>query len=197
MTNLYISLYPEKNHNRRKELQECLKLNLRIFDRVFILMEGVFEFDYQFEMGSAIVLPVTERPTFKTFFGAIVNTSNTADTNVISNADIYFDKFTHTPNDNQCFAVTRYEDGVLLNRNDSQDVWIFKGHVKGVKYCSFHLGTPGCDNRIAWELRAAGYEVINPALTIKTHHLHKGEKSYTSTASRVGTPYLKLNDRYL
>lgn len=193
MNNLYISLYPEKNDYRRSELSECLKRNLKIFDRVFILMEGVRDFDYQFDTGNAIILPITERPTFKAFFSAIESTSSVNDINVISNADIYFDSLKHAPKDNQCFAITRYENGELLNRLDSQDSWVFKGHVKQPKYCSFHLGMPGCDNRIAWELRNIGYEVINPALTIKTHHLHKGEKSYTNLSPRVNTPYLKLN----
>jgi spore maturation protein CgeB len=78
---------------------------------------------------------------------------------------------------NKCFALTRYdlqEDGnyKFHERKDSQDTWIFKGHINKNINGNFCLGTRGCDNKIAYEIAKAGYEITNPCLTIKSYHLH-------------------------
>ena len=45
----------------------------------------------------------------------------------------------------------------LYNRNDSQDVWVFKGPVKPELKANFPLGVPRCDNKLHFELQEAGY----------------------------------------
>ncbi len=160
------------------------------------------------------VLPCTVRPTFRTFFEAI----NTIDSEfkkaesgsffgnvkfgarqqteeniyIVANSDIYFESIPILPRVNQVFALCRYEvkkNGPItfLGRSDSQDVWLFRGPIKIPRFCDCH-NLPGSDNRIAAELLNVGYQVLNPSLTIKTYHLHEGEKSYDGS-QKVGRPY--------
>jgi len=81
---------------------------------------------------------------------------------------------------NQSAALARWEIAPenlthLLDRNDSQDAWIFKGRIRSV-VSDYLMGVPRCDNRLLHELRRAGYEVINPAFSVRAHHLHHGER---------------------
>lgn len=117
---------------------------------------------------------------------------------VVANSDIYFETIPIYPSTNQFFALTRYEvkrngPTQFLNRSDSQDTFWVRGKVKIPKYCDFVLGRPGADNRICREMAVMGYETLNPSLTIKTFHLHEGQKSYTSETRKVEPPYLRLN----
>lgn len=196
--NLYVSHYNEPNRERRTELETCLMNNLKsgCFDKVWVIAEndkdGKVDYLANVEPYSINVLPCTVRPTFRTFFEVINRVSKEDDINILANADIYFESASVLPRNNQVFALTRYDvkkNGPItfLNRRDSQDSWWFRGHVRYPKYCDFHQ-IPGCDNRIAAELLYAGYEVLNPSLTIKTFHLHAGEKSYDGSV-RVQRPY--------
>lgn len=202
-TNLFISAYPEKNKQRSDELHECLINNLKsgCFDAVYVIAEDDGKgLEYLRDVTPYIVyiLPCTVRPTFRTFFecanNIIARLGN--DQNVVSvfsNADIFFEEIKVFPKFNQCFALTRYEvkrNGPIqfLNRSDSQDSWIFRGFIKTPKYCDHFQGLGGCDNRLAAELLNVGYSVLNPSLTIKSFHLHEGEKSYDGSV-RIGRPY--------
>ncbi len=200
MTNLFISLYPEKNESRRSELAECLVRNCKVFDCVWVLAEQDVNYDYLPDISPATVniLPVSVRPTFRTFFNAINTVCGADDVNLIANSDIYFEELPVVPLVSQCFALTRYEveangNKRFLNRNDSQDVWIFKGKIKPVGYADFHIGVPGCDNRINRELSVAGYQVSNPSLTIKAYHLHRNPTDHSKATKRVNPPFLRLN----
>lgn len=53
----------------------------------------------------------------------------------------------------------------------SQDVWVFKGNIKGM-FANFPLGSWGCDNRIAYEMDKAGYWVFNLSNEIVCRHIH-------------------------
>lgn len=185
MTNLFISLFEAKG-KRQQELLTCLKHNLKIFDAVYCLTEGDIELP-----NNVIKLPVSCRPSFRTFFKAVNRITQPDDINIIANSDIYFKELPSGPKNNQSFALTRYEGDIFLNRADSQDTWIFTGEIKIPNYCDFWMGTPGCDNRIAKELLLVGYDVINPSLTIKTYHLHSEPTDHSKAVKRVQQPYFK------
>lgn len=193
MTNLFISLF--NNPVRNKEYHECLRRNSKsgLFDNIFVIAEGDENwFDYLPSDVFISILPINTRPTFRSFFNAINVITGDDDINIIANSDIYFKDIPFTPRFNECFALTRYEPTFFLNRADSQDVWMFRGRVNLPQYCDFGMGVPGCDNRISYELRAAGYEVTNPSLSIKTYHLHKHPTDHSKAAKRIAPPYLKL-----
>ena len=75
--------------------------------------------------------------------------------------------------------------------NGSQDSWIFRGKVTIPKYCDFFLGIPGCDNRIAWELKEVGYLMSNPTLSIRNFHIHESDfRTYSEATVKIPRPYL-------
>lgn len=97
--------------------------------------------------------------------------------NIIANSDIVFDgTIEHVVllPENRAYALSRYEpDGKLFNRPDSQDVWIFHASVKTLlESLDVNLGTPGVDNRLAFELINAGYMLSNPSKSVRTWHIH-------------------------
>jgi len=54
----------------------------------------------------------------------------------------------------------------------------------------FALGRPGCDNRLAWLLENAGYELFNDPLTVKTYHVHRSQRrSYNNKTDMVKGPW--------
>jgi hypothetical protein len=108
------------------------------------------------------------------------------------------------------FALSRWDrvngEDRLHADHGSQDTWVFfntrKAHCKaeldelteisissffhnksllGIQANDVKLGTPGCDNRIAFILRTSlGLKLSNPAYTLKTIHLHEsGVRTYT------------------
>lgn len=131
-------------------------------------------------------------------FSQLVTFSHPEKINILANADIVFDRSIEKSSrlDNwTIFALTRYEmSGHFSNRSDSQDVWIFHGTLKHScrMNLSFDIGTAGCDNRLAWEFKSAGYNVMNPSVSIRTYHVHStGDRTYLSSP-RVPPPYLTL-----
>jgi hypothetical protein len=71
---------------------------------------------------------------------------------------------------------------------------VFKGPLRDVQ-ADFPVGVPRCDNRFLYELKRAGYEVINPAFSIRAYHLHagvRGEYQGENLAQFVDPPYAYL-----
>lgn len=185
MLRLYTTYYAEKNEDRLSELNQALENNLNsgLFDEIVIFNEGG---DLKlFDDTRIICRNVENRPTYQDFFSYINSISSVEDIHIIANTDIIFDKQIGVLKEldwhNSCMALSRWEftkNGKtrLYNHNDSQDTWIFKGRIKNV-FGEFSIGIPRCDNRVLYELRKAGYTVINPSFNIKTYHHHKGERA--------------------
>lgn len=164
-----------------------------------------------------------KRQTFKSMF-EYANKHYPNSIVVIANNDIYFDTTLNLLDnynmDNKCFSLLRYdvqEDkktskifeycdfelargyGTKGPRADAQDSWIFKTPISIPSTCNFNFGILGCDNRLAYLLHKEGYIVSNPAIDIKSHHLHlTGIRTYDKN-KRLISPYLyicptKLNE---
>ncbi len=174
MINLFYNYY--KSGKRQQEIDFCLKKNKEVFDRVLIY-EGRYSFENVFALSK-------NYPT---------------DINVFCNSDIYFPSIELLNNikEDECYALTRWNkegDNIkFFDRVDSQDSWIFKGSVKNVK-ANFYTGMWGCDNRLLFEIKKAGYTIKNPSLSIKTIHIHKeDERNYERTPyNTVPEPYLTI-----
>lgn len=172
--NLFFNWY--KNPERQHEIDFCLQKNREVFDNVTV---------------------VQGRPTFDQLFQATKLFSNSV--NCFCNSDIYFTDLSQIRNikENECYALSRYDqkDGYVsfFNRADSQDAWVFKGAVKNVQ-APFPMGLWGCDNRLAYEIKRAGYDLKNPSLSIKTIHLHAiDRRNHKRTPENtVPGPYLCL-----
>jgi hypothetical protein len=201
MVNLFTTFYNEKDLVRGIELLDCLTLNIdcKVINKIHIWLENME--DISIKSDKIIIIPAASRPRYNDFFNVINKVSNSNDINIIANTDIFFkDDFEiikHLDLENKCFTLTRWDikedfEAEFLGRVDSQDVWIFKGKIKDIDG-NFYLGSLGCDNKIAYEIQKAGYNISNPSLTVRSYHLHlsqyrPGLSAYT--AAPLAGPYL-------
>lgn len=177
--NLITCEFVPADESRRKEIEYCLKRNRE---------SGYFK----------NVFTVNHKPTFAELFE--ITRANPDDINIIANTDIFFD---HTIEEvkkissREAWCLTRwnylgYNRAEFFNRHDSQDVWVFRGPVRKETDGAYGMGVAGCDNRLAFELKKAGYIVRNPSLSIRCYHYHISEIRYFSWNDRVPEPYLFL-----
>jgi hypothetical protein len=182
MIRLFTTHYPEPDPARRAEYAECLSRNLgcEAIAEVRILVEGGAGTDLP-ENPKLFTRPISARPTYADFFAWINELAEADDVSIIANSDIYFDGGLQLAeavlSEDHCLALSRWDvlgNGRvrLFEHGDSQDCWIFRGPVRPVSG-DFPLGVYDCDNKIAWELEAAGYRVINPSLGLRSYHLHR------------------------
>ena len=182
---LYTTFYPEAQRERREELLSCIKNNLQNpeISSVTVLNEGG---DLSaFKSLKLTILPISKRPTYQDFFSLINQEVNDDTISIIANTDIFFDEhigvLKYIDLSNTCLALARWDTTesikpLLCNTNDSQDAWVFQGPIKAELCSDFPLGVPRCDNRLLYELQQVGYQVLNPAYSIKAFHLHKGQR---------------------
>lgn len=197
---LFTTAFPEGDPARRAEFAECLLRNIACpeLDEVCVLVEG----EVALPQSAKLVRRRTgKRPQYADYFRWIDEVSGQDDISIIANADIYFDRqigvlrVWNIP-DRTALAMSRWEiaaDGsaMLNDRNDSQDVWVFRGTPSGIK-ADYPIGVPRCDNRFTKELELAGYSVRNPSFSVRSFHLHGGHPGeYTVEQQRefVEGPY--------
>jgi len=202
---LYTTFYPELIPDRLWELLESLKKNIKnsSIKSITVFNEGGGL--SAFKSSKLQIIPVKQRPTYKDFINHINSNSNPDNIHIIANTDIYFDKnievLKHINLKDTCLALSRWDTTEtkkpkLYNHNDSQDAWIFKGPIKHSLQADFPLGVPRCDNRLMYQLQEAGYEVLNPAFSIKAFHMHKGQRALVYTEGN-NTYNIKPPYRYL
>ncbi len=204
MIRMFTSLYPETSHVRKKELSTCLDRNLAnpAIGLVCLLLEGV-DSPYPFHE-KLKVRSISHRPMYQDFFDwANELVQSATDISIVANSDIYLEPCVYALAQvlemEQCAALARWDlqpDGSyrIFDRNDSQDVWVFKGKIRTV-VSDYLMGVPRCDNRLLHELRRAGYEVTNPAFSMRSFHLHAGER--TEYPESIDGPHVEGPYEYL
>ncbi|MDB9721096.1 hypothetical protein OAA67_04380 [Winogradskyella sp.] len=187
---LYTTFYNEKNQARLEELVACIRnnsLNPEI-SSITVFNEGSSVVKYAPDKITEI--KIKKRPTYDDFVQHINAVTKPNDIHIIANTDIFFDEnisvVKSVLDHNCCFALSRWDTTEtkkpkLYNHNDSQDVWIFKGTIHQDLNADFPLGVPRCDNRLLYEIECAGYTVLNPAFSIKSYHIHKGQRALVYT----------------
>lgn len=209
-----------RNLHRVNELNFCLEKNLKnkYFDAFYFFIHERDESYYkwlikkQFNFKGVYQFSIIEqdRITFQTIFSDI-NVYNTNDIWIIANSDIFFDdtisKIDFIDLEQHTLALTRWEfngkdQSRYIGWDYSQDVWVLKSPIKiDMRNLDFHMGKPGCDNRLAYEF-SRNYKVINPCKSIRCHHYHiSNYRNYTpgDISDTVPEPYLtvkpiKLNE---
>lgn len=206
---LCVQYYKSNNTERQKEIDFCLQTNIACeqIDHIHVFCDLNLEFVKKFDSKKVSVFQLKDRLTYSRFLTHLtlrMNFHNSLDENahfILANSDIAFDEtlsildidLTRT-----FVALSRYDNGILYNRKDSQDVWILQGDVSKdiIDKSDFPLGVPGCDNRIAHVFQEAGYKVINPSMDVKTHHHHKSNhRTYDASGGskdRIPPPYHRV-----
>ena len=200
--NLFINWFEHPDPARQEEFRFC-------YDKNF--SSGLFE--------NIINLQSPEnQPTYSRFFEAMAEYPD--DVNVLANLDIYFDRTLELANKittRQAYCLTRWEYVTRRHHNAlfypdegewkiipfesrnyqavpywSQDAWIVRGGPD-IKNANFSMGQPGCDNRVAWCLYAAGYQVRNPCMSIRAIHVHASDyRDDARNKYSVERPYKKV-----
>lgn len=180
--------YKPEKARREKEIRECLQKNIEcsIIDKIVLLNEKNKNDLPKSDKIQEVV--IGKRLTYKHVFQWIHDNVPDDVICVFANADIYLD--TESWRDawavkmNDVFmALLRWdvqangESKLFGPRNDSQDTWaVLSTSVKNKTWdwdtLDFQFGTAGCDNAITVELLRKRFLVVNPSITLKTHHLH-------------------------
>lgn len=186
----YITQYykPEKTR-RAREIKKCMEQNAACsaIDKFVLLNEKDFSSD--FPKSEKIYQEILGK---RLTYGMVIQwISQNVPENVIcvfGNADIYLDAESwkdvwSVDLEDRFLALLRWdvqegdEPSKLFGpRNDSQDTWACLSHsVKSKQWdfnaLDFPFGKAGCDNAITVEMLRKKFLIVNPALSLKTHHL--------------------------
>ncbi len=184
MIRLFTSIFPEASDQRRNEYRKCLERNAScdFIDEICLLSEDA---QSPVPVGKNFKIQrIPNRPTYQEYFNWISELATYDDISIIANSDIYFEPSLKVLGaylkPGQSAALSRWDlaatgEPELFNRNDSQDAWVFRGPLKEIRG-DFWVGVPRCDNRMLYELKKVGYEVINPSFSVRACHLHTGKR---------------------
>lgn len=189
---LITQYYESESSKRTREIRLCLEQNIQnpLIDKIILLNES--------SKGARITsskveqINNTRRLHYSDVFRYIYEKVPPNTIVAFANSDIYFDDtLRHLSQVNMSgrfIALLRYEGSppkLFGPRPDSQDAWIvLSDSVKAadpscLMNFEFPFGKNGCDNAIAYEMLRQKFVVVNPALTIRTHHVHEsGVRTY-------------------
>lgn len=198
---LFTTFYKSRHSERDAELLRCLQMNCDVasLDCIHVLEEPPHRLA---DTGKVHVIRVQDRPTFSDLFAAARSAGLTdSDLSIIANSDIIIADATlkttmkHLGR-GECYAVARWDvhsrSGIAKEvcNYHAQDAWLFYGAPDIV--ADFYMGRPGCDGRIAFEMRRHGYTVLNPSHQVRVFHLHEAETrtySLDTPSDWVSGPY--------
>jgi hypothetical protein len=192
---LITQFYKPAQNRRAKELTKCLKKNLEnpLIDKIVLFVDSddiVLPAD---PTGKIQRVPLKSRITYYDCLVAARDILGPGWICAAANTDIYLDEATwgqvwSVNLDDTLLALLRYEESVdgssppqlFGPRADSQDCWVFTSDSvlkRTLKPEAFQIpfGIAGCDNAILVEFLRAKYNIVNPAMSLKTIHVHKSE----------------------
>ena len=210
---LLLGFYQDRSPARRGELADCLRRNLlnENIAEVHVFLEDNLDPAAYPVLAHAKVrlVPHGRRLTFGDLF-AYANRALPGQRVIIANSDIYFDHTLARLDGYQLggklLCLSRWDvqaDGTtrFFEQPWSQDAWIFQTPLPHFS-SDWHLGIPGCENRLAHEATAAGLALENPSRTLRANHLHLSQVRHYIERQRLpghgrgvdatwlGTPWL-------
>jgi hypothetical protein len=188
---------------RRRELDICLNKNIEnpFIDSIVLLNEHTYS---NITSPKVTQVLINKRMYYNDVLKYIKESTYRQDTIIVfANADIYMDnsiRLLWSVNlDDVFFALLRYENGEIFGpRSDSQDTWIVNAGSIQKRNCKyedfdFSFGAQGCDNAITTEMLRMKFKVVNPSLSIKTHHIHETNiRTYDTNAIVEKNVYLYI-----
>lgn len=190
----YITQYykPDKA-KRSREIKKCLDENAKCsaIDKLVLLNEKDFSEEFPKEGNTKQKIyqeVVGKRLTYKMVVEWILENVPDDVICIFGNADIYLDQESwrdvwSVDLNNVFLALLRWDvqegtapSKVFGPRNDSQDTWGFlstsvKSKPWDLAALDFPFGKAGCDNAITVEMLRKKFLIVNPAISLKTHHL--------------------------
>jgi hypothetical protein len=217
---LITQFFKHKDYARFRELKECLAHSCAnsVIDKIVLINEKDYSKDYGKMVGASKIEQVIsgKRLTYSDFLKYVKENVPSDVFVILCNADIYFDNTLlelHKVNMNDKMlgllrwdveAVDKMESAKLFGpRNDSQDSWIFlsnsiKSREWNYNTFNFQLGQPGCDNVFAGYIMRQKFVISNPALSIKSYHLHNvGGRNYNVNDTIRSDIYIDMVPTYL
>lgn len=193
---LITTYYEDKNIERRQELLDSLINNIAnpIISEIHLICENVMP---PIESSDKIVVVMAD---FRWTFNELIKYANNLGNKkikIIANTDIYFNEtlaFASKIKFNEVFCLTRWDFDAKENLKfyanfKSQDAWIFRD-ILPENIGNYYMGIPGCDNRLAHELKENGFNILNPSLSIQAIHLHKTRlRNYNKSIDKIVGPY--------
>lgn len=207
---LFTTYYKAKTEERQEEYDFCVNKNkVADFDRIYLFVENDEDAKVAYEKFGVEIVNLRRRPTFRDFFDFFEAEEFSDSINIVANADIFFvnmqqiDRNIHRlQRGKSCFALSRHDFHLnrpshLFDRPDTQDTWVFNGNenISQIKDVHYYMGLAGCDNRLAHELKVAGFEVLNPSRTIQTFHFH--DTALRTNANEAGEQIIRIPPPYL
>lgn len=172
---------------RAREIWSCLEKNIacKFIDKILLLNEtDTLELPLSDKVVTRII---GSRLTYADVLRAIQSDVPRDAIAIFSNSDIYFDDTLRLlwslsfEERNLFLALLRWEEnGAIFGpRADSQDTWIVAKNSVTFDVTDddfgFPFGKPGCDNAISLAMLRKKFLVVNPAYSIKTHHVHSSQ----------------------
>lgn len=197
---IYITQYfVHPKVKRSREINYCLKKNVdcQYIDRIVLLNEkDHYLGDFTFNTDKIEQVNIGERIRFDHVLKWIYEKAPADAIIVIANSDIYLDDtwriIWSTAMENKFISLLRWDDSedpreppkLFGPRADSQDTWaVAASSIKSRKWdwesVKIPFGKGGCDNAINVEMLKQRFLVVNPCMSLYTHHVHtSGIRNY-------------------
>jgi hypothetical protein len=187
--------YIPSKTKRAREVAQCLKKNVEnpLLDRIILLNEEDLWSKFPIHSPKLHQEIIGHRLTYADVIKWIQMNVPENVYVIFANSDIYVDaswRILWSVNmENKFLSLLRWdmkeggteEEAKLFGpRPDSQDTWVVlsdsvKKRTWDFKTLDFSFGRAGCDNAINVEMLRAKFLVANPALSLKTYHVHASE----------------------
>jgi hypothetical protein len=194
---LFLQYFKHNVNKRHREIRECLRKNCEnpLIDRIVLINEKDYSAEWERipNAGKIKQIILGNRLTYADFLRTVSEIAPDDCYVILANADIYFGdslKYLWSINiKDKMLALLRWdvfnigeeENAKLFGpRTDSQDCWIFdslsiKHRDWDYSIFNYQLGKPGCDNRFTSDILRMKFLITNPALSIKSYHLHNSD----------------------
>jgi len=205
--------YLPTNAKRKLEIQKCLELmNInKYIDTIYLLNERIYtNQELGIQSNKIKQINIKRRLLYSDCFDYI-DKLNIKGYIIITNSDIFFDgnliniKWSNLHNTPKVFCQLRieYDEINPLSKcklfgpcSNSQDVWIFHSHYniqkKYRKIFEFHMGKPGCDNKLVYLWNILGYQCNNEPEFIKCYHYHNTNFRTYSNKDMLSPPFCSI-----
>ena len=193
---LTVPFFTPEEQERKDEIYSTLKKNIQksYIDKILLLIDDN-SFKSARDMPEKVeCIYLDARPTYEDWLVFIKDSEDEYDYQIMANADIEIQDNmkdllpAEMAGEKIFLAISRYDinyeiGSLSLRKNPhwTQDTWCLK--ASDLKYleprllraCSIPVGTPRCDNKIAYEFWLRGWKIINPCRRIITKHHQKSD----------------------